>query len=261
MDSDGTPQEQQERAPEEQKSPKWFSPRRAKEKCEAYAKDAYIRSKEWLKRPWWFQETDEVAKFTGWVAAYTGILVVVSALQFCTLQNTDKTTRDALIAANRAWVSPITVSVPSLPSGQGFDVSIQYQNTGREPALDLLIAHVINTYSKEEWTNGMAAKSIVENANSCFKIKKLGERTQAAFPSSGLTGSGYTLKFNTTEEFERIKITSDDIASGDRIFVVQWCFSYLSLNEVHHSTSCNFYQAKISNLPVLNICTVGTDAD
>jgi hypothetical protein len=265
MDSGRAPQEQQQGAPKEQNRPKRFSPNWAKEKYKAYTEKARIGCKEWFQRPWWFQEQDPLAKFTGWVAIYTGILVLVSALQFCTLQSTDRTTHEALIAANRAWIGPTATTVPSLPNGQGFDVTVQYQNTGRQPAFNLVIAHVIKTYSKNEWGNGavgIAATQIIANGQSCLKIKKLIEHTQVAYPSSGLTGSGYSMRIDTNNPTEQNKVLADaDISSGNKIFVVQWCFIYLSLTEVHHSTACYFYQAKVSTLPNLNICQTGNDAD
>ena len=91
-----------------------------KEQYKAYAQNAYRYSKEWLRGPWWFREKDQIAKFTGWVAAYTAILMGVAFLQFCTLQNTDKTTREALIAVQRAFVvvSGMTDETQQGPDGK-----------------------------------------------------------------------------------------------------------------------------------------------
>jgi hypothetical protein len=52
--------------------------------------------KEWLKRPWWFQESEPVAKFTGWLVFYTLMLVVVAGLQWRTLASTDRAFHDQL---------------------------------------------------------------------------------------------------------------------------------------------------------------------
>ncbi|MGD0027296.1 MAG: hypothetical protein ABSC37_22220 [Xanthobacteraceae bacterium] len=258
--SNGAAEEQQKRAAEEQGGPKPFSPSWAKEKYKTYSHKAYIRGKEWFQRPWWFQEKEPLPKFTGWVAAFTGVLVVVSALQFCTLRSTDRTTRDALIASSRAWVGPLTTTVNAIQKDKGIEGTVQYQNTGREPASDFLSSFFSKVYSIDEWDNGTAAKEITSAAASCLTISNLPRGLQVIYPNTGF--SAYQIHFDTGQgDVPNKIIVTDDMISGKSIFKLQGCFTYKSIREFHHSAFCYFYKANVTTLPNLSICNFGNDAD
>jgi hypothetical protein len=258
MDSNGTPKEQEERAAKEQGGPKRFSASWAKEKYKAHGHKAYIRSKEWLERPWWFHEKEPLAKFTGWVAAFTGVLVIVSALQFCTLQSTDKTTREALVASNRAWVGPLTAIVNAVQKDKGIEGTIQYQNVGKEPASNFFPNIISKVYSLAQWNDGTATNEIISLAVSCLSISQVAKGLQVAFPNTGF--SSYQLHFDTSNGEPKIIVT-DDIIAGKEIVKIQGCFAYKSIGQFHHTAFCYYYRGTVTTLPNLNICMVGNDAD
>jgi hypothetical protein len=138
----GTPEQEQENGAKEKDSSKALNPIGAKEQQESSYKHAYAKCKKYFKGPWWFQEKDAVARFTGWLAVYTGVLVIVSALQFCTLNNTDKTLRDTLEASdasNRAFVFPKSVRFErNIENSQNnWRFSIEWENSGNTPPVDL----------------------------------------------------------------------------------------------------------------------------
>jgi hypothetical protein len=258
MDSNGTPEKQQDRTAEEQSGPKPFSAKWAKEKCKTYSYAAYIHCKEWLQRPWWFQEKEPLAKFTGWVAAFTGVFVIVSALQFCTLQSTDKTTREALVTSNRAWVGPLTATMNAVQKDKGVEGTIQYQNVGREPASNFFPSIISKVYSLAQWNDGTATNEIISLAANCLSISQVAKGLQVAFPNTGF--SSYQLHFDTSNGEPKIIVT-DDIIAGKEIVKIQGCFAYKSIGQFHHTAFCYYYRGTVNILPILNICMVGNDAD
>ncbi|MFI5023304.1 MAG: hypothetical protein ACHQRJ_16860 [Alphaproteobacteria bacterium] len=62
-----------------------------KDQYKAYKAKAYRRCEEWFEGPWWFQEENKIAKFTGWLVVYTCGLAVIAFLQWCVLNKTDET--------------------------------------------------------------------------------------------------------------------------------------------------------------------------
>src|SRR6266567_4733007 len=95
--------QQKHQRSEKQNGAKTFATRLAwtKEQYKAYTADKYRRCKEWLNGPWWLQEKEPVAKFTGWVALYTFTLAVVACLQTCVLTNQVEEMR----TEQRPWLS------------------------------------------------------------------------------------------------------------------------------------------------------------
>src|SRR5438874_13317816 len=84
----------------------------AKEHYKAYAATAYHYCREYFKGPWWFNHSDHIAKFTGWVAFFTLILAIVGILQWLTLKNTDETARQtqrAFVISYDLAIVPIVV--------------------------------------------------------------------------------------------------------------------------------------------------------
>jgi hypothetical protein len=135
---------------------------------------------------------------------------------------------------------------------------LQYQNTGKSPAFNMLQATVYQAFSLNEWKDGGAAKKISAVASQCFELDAHGTRTQVAYPNAGFASYMITVK---TEDLSPKYVVTDALISGDEIFALQGCFGYKTVGELHHSSFCYFYQAKVTNLPAMNICTVGNDAD
>jgi hypothetical protein len=116
------------------------------EKQKAHASDQYRRCKKWFKRPWWFNEIEPIARFTGWVMAFTGVLVIVASLQFCTMNSTERWIADTMVAANRGW---IRVNSINLESAAEIDAPIvlklSLENVGHGPAKWIDVRTMPNT--------------------------------------------------------------------------------------------------------------------
>ncbi len=214
----------------------------------------------WSGRPWWFQQTDPVAKFTGWVAIYTAVLCGVSGLQFLALLSTDRTTHQALVAANRAWVGPAIGTITSIEKDRGIEVTIQYNNTGREPAFDFFDTFDYEIFPMLEWNSGAAAEKLSDWSSRCLKVDKISRGARVAYPTSGATF--YSLIYNTDNAANKRRWkATEGIVEGREAFAVQGCFLYRSIDAIRHTSFCLFYQANVTKLPALNLCTVGNEAD
>jgi len=168
---------------------------------------------------------------------------------------------DAFIAANRAWVGPVSATVPKIEKGKGLEVTLKYLNSGREPALDFGAIPNLWISSIKDWNSGAAADKIINWKNVCFGVKQTIPSTRVAYPSGNLNAN-YDIKIKTDDQAAASKIlVNDALISGDEIFVYQQCFIYRSIGTPHHSAACHFYNAKATILPDLSICTVGNDAD
>jgi hypothetical protein len=165
---------------------------------------------------------------------------------------------DNMIASQRAWLGPLTATINSVQKDKGFDGIIQYQNTGKEPAVDVFPSAIGKTYSLDEWNNGTAVQDIDSAANSCLAFTELPHGLGVAYPTVGF--STYQFHFDTSKGQTPISAT-DDMIAGQAVFKIQGCFIYRTVGGVHHSAFCYFYQANFTTLPNLNICTVGSTAD
>jgi hypothetical protein len=168
-----------------------------------------------------------------------------------------KTTRDAYIAAQRAWVGPTTARINGdFALDKPLKIEISYLNTGREPAIDFAeTAEAFESTSVEE-ANGISMAKI----NSFFKGCREAKVTQGGtvvFPSSGgFNPSGQVLTITKPDSF-----LNQSMISGDSTIVVDGCFLYRSVGIIHHSYFCYFYRANITDRNSLNICQNGNGAD
>jgi hypothetical protein len=164
----------------------------------------------------------------------------------------------AVTSASRAWLGPLTATINSVQKDKGLEGIVQYQNTGREPAIDVFQSVFGKTYPLESWKNEEAAKDIGALASGCLAITDVGHGLQVVYPNTGF--SAYQIHFDTSKA-PGIVIVDDDMIAGKTIFKVQGCFVYRTIETIHHSAFCYFYQGNYTSLPNLNICNVGNAAD
>jgi hypothetical protein len=169
-------------------------------------------------------------------------------------ENSDK----SLIQAQRAWIGPRNASMTAEPAiGKAIEISIEYQNSGREPALGF--THRVDAFpvTPEEDANGSALNKLRSYMNDC-KQANAWEGGSVIYPISGggLGGVGYNLTIRLSDTF-----VDEAITKGDKSVIVQGCFLYRTSNQPHHSYFCYFYKQGVSKIQNLNICAYGHDAD
>jgi hypothetical protein len=189
----------------------------------------------------WRRKADPVSHFTKWLAGFTGALVLVAFLQWWTLENTDRTTREALIVANRAWISPVRAElVTGVDDPEGPTVMVHYQNVGRTPALDVRVGmgpvavdvdrpvSMSREYPQTPLWDGLAS-TFKETCNKNETISGMG----AVYPSATTEGN---VPSRMTTGWSK-----DKLLKGTQIIVVTSCFTYRTMEQVHHSGSCSFF--------------------
>src|SRR5229473_433725 len=132
-DPEKAPEQQKGNTPEKQCCPWQLAAAWTKQKYETYKTHSGSYAKEYSKRPWWFQQTDPVAKFTGWVAIYTLALAIVASLQTCVLNNQLEEAR----VDQRPWISFSAIPVTNLTYERGAaHLALQtiVKNVGHLPA-------------------------------------------------------------------------------------------------------------------------------
>jgi hypothetical protein len=162
--------------------------------------------------------------------------------------------RESLVAAGRAWVGPRLAKMTGpLEIGKPVELSIEYANTGREPALDFVYStETFSSSDAEEKRGATFAKTLI--ALEACKARDSIKGGQVAFPSTGF--SSYNLTVTTPNQ-----PIDQEIIDGQKTLFIQGCFLYRSFNIIRHSYFCYFYRAKNTKLENLNICSAGHYAD
>jgi hypothetical protein len=171
---------------------------------------------------------------------------------------------------SRAWVGPLNVSIqpsetgqpPTLEVGKGIPVSVQYINTGKEPATDFALSHSDNIFTIDQWKSDEIAASVKRWERECLAAPLPGIVGSVVFPTTNPYNS---FSYSTTQEDREAAAgkwpVTSGLLSGDEVFVVLGCMMYKSAGTVHHTSFCNFYQAKASKLTAFSVCTIGNDAN
>jgi hypothetical protein len=165
-------------------------------------------------------------------------------------QNAEK----ALIEAQRAWVGPQNASFASEPGvGKPIEITVQYQNTGREPALSFIYFATPFSVTTEDDSNGTLVQTLLNYMNAC-KAYREWTGGSVVYPSTGF--SSYNLNVTTKDDF-----VDEPATKGDKVIIVQGCFLYRSFDNPRHSYFCYFYKQGQSKIQNLNICPTGHYAD
>jgi hypothetical protein len=165
--------------------------------------------------------------------------------------------RRAVVAANRAWVGPINVSLDKAPriDRDTLIATIQFNKFGKEPAIkgevivepvtvpiNMLIADLHN------FQTGYA--------RSCLKRPLTGIE-QVFFPE--IIGSSY-------HEIHKIDyhLIDWDVIYGLKYIIIRGCIIYDSFSVVRHTAFCGFFQTggdQDKFLVGLHMCDKGNDAN
>jgi hypothetical protein len=166
-----------------------------------------------------------------------------------------KTAQDNMVASQRAWVGPRNAKSATGPElEKPLDIVIEYQNTGREPALETVVDSDVFVATSEEDNSGLVSKKVDDFISRC-KIKWMPTQKGVVFPS-GNTGSAYEL--TKTLDAEDI---DQDVLDGAKSIIIDGCFVYKSAGGIHRSSFCYFFTAKKTKPTNWRICAVGNDAD
>jgi hypothetical protein len=175
------------------------------------------------------------------ITLFTLLLVIVGALQWCTLQNTDETLR----LQQRAWLSPTGAKLFGIPTkDEAINFRLALVNSGREPAsgvytktlnatIDGTNTKLVNLYDVE-----------VKENTSCEGLKPRPDYAVIA-PTGANTQIEQLL---SSESGDPRMVADDKILSGDKFFYVRGCLAYLTQGKERHSSFC-YILASVPSAP------------
>ena len=163
-----------------------------------------------------------------------------------------KSTVDQFNIDQRAWIAPQNATLLSdLIPGEPFKLQIQYNNVGKEPALDVRPIYRITSIEGRHFTDN-TFNSIVEGHNICDKVE-IAPGADVVYPSQP---GGNHLMLGMPKGW-----MTADIVNGRSALIVEMCFAYKTLGTVHRTAFCYFYRPGVSENGQLNVCTAGNHAD
>jgi uncharacterized protein YecT (DUF1311 family) len=160
----------------------------------------------------------------------------------------------AALQAQRAWVGPRDARFETKPAtGQKNKVIVEYQNTGREPALGFIFDANPFAMTLAEEANGDGSKKVLDYMQKCVNTPA---RILAGvvYPTTGFATANLSVPIDE-------KLTDDDVVAGKKMLIIQGCFAYQTGNLIRHSAFCYFYHSERTDVAHLNICTSGNYAD
>lgn len=160
----------------------------------------------------------------------------------------------ALVLAQRAWVGPtIAKIVGTAEIGKPLKITIQYANSGREPALNFIYAADVFSATASDETNGVITAKVNAAFKGCKDATSL-RPGQVVFPA--VANSANTLSITTNDKF-----VDEATINGEKTIVIDGCFVYKSFDVIRHSYFCFFYNNKTPPTDGLNYCENGAGAD
>ncbi len=166
----------------------------------------------------------------------------------------------ALVAANRAWISPVSATlgtIPSAPSAEDITVLIPFRNTGHEPATDASIIGSSDSISIDTTYDEIHAKE-QSFEDYCFSIP--GAKDMASAVSVVVFPGGSAINDFGGSITIRSDLIDWDVIYGKKYVYLHACVVYQTFGEVRHTSVCYYAQAgkTIGSLP---FCDKGNKAD
>jgi hypothetical protein len=227
-----TSEQQENNGANEKHRTNWFIAAWTKQKYETYKAATHRYVKKWFEGPWWFQEKEPVARFTGWVALYTLALACLGGLQTCILSNQLREMR----VEQRAWIAPQQIVAPEnfqQHKDEDAAIGLRFENTGKEPAFDLNVPIEVDVIEGTQWLDENFLRRKVREMlsnRSCdsFDISPDTQKGRTVFP--GAHGS-------VRKDLNHEKAYRGSTHPGYFVMVVA-CFIYRTADSVRRSEFC-----------------------
>jgi hypothetical protein len=156
--------------------------------------------------------------------------------------------------ADRAWVGPTTIRLSQKPAiGKEVRFTLEYQNSGRQPALDFFYEPDSYSFNREMTRDAAARANAYIDRCKAFNP---GSNKLTIFPGKG-----------TSEVYAVPKtFVTEAVASGKEVVLINGCFVYRTLTEVHRTAFCFKYDVKNAQedddgKPIMTSCNYGHYAD
>jgi hypothetical protein len=204
----------------------------------AYAKKRDY-CKKWLEGPWWFQESEPVARFTGYVGLFTLVLAIVAGMQTWILSNQLTEMRDD----KRPWVGVEGVQSGPFEKDKPLKIEVIVKNTGRTPALN--VTANFTTFGPVMPTDPKSVKAM-PCSKDCI--------TMVLWPN----GTSIYTVFVPAERMTESAINL--INNKQSSIIIEGRIDYLDVADKPHKTIiCNSYA--VAPIDKYIFCAGGTEAD
>jgi hypothetical protein len=199
-------------------------------------------------------QTDKLVGANASLAEAAGKQANAAQKQAQALADSATVAHDNMILAERAWVGPNNAAFSADPAvGKPIEITIAYQNTGRQPALNFI--YDANSFSDLAMFDpkGTAQQATSVYMEAC-KAQMQWSGGSVIYPTTGF--STYNLNTKSNDD-----VVDQTITSGDKLIYVQGCFLYRTFDAPRHSYFCFFYKQGQTKIQNLNICPTGHYAD
>jgi hypothetical protein len=203
-----------------------------------------------------------IAKGLNRITAIGAIVGVISSLGIIGSLVITKIAADdahmALVAANRAWISPVSATLGAIPSAPPTEaITVPVRNTGHEPATDAFIISGSDSIAIDATYDQIHAKERAFE-DYCFSIS--GPKDDKSAVSIVIFPGG-----NATNDFSGSITISPDVIDWDALYGKKYvflhaCVVYQTFGEIRHTSVCYYAQAgkTAGSLP---FCDKGNRAD
>jgi hypothetical protein len=166
----------------------------------------------------------------------------------------------ALIAANRAWISPVSATlgaIPNAPPTETITVPVPFRNTGHEPATDAFVISASDSIGIESSYDEIHAKERAFE-DYCFAISGMPDNASKVsiviFPE-GSAANDFGASIGISPD-----LIDWDAVYGKKYVFLHACVVYQTFGRVRHTSVCYYAQSgkTIGSLP---FCDKGNRAD
>lgn len=163
--------------------------------------------------------------------------------------------RDSTKAAQRAWVGPRNFKIDKAPIlNQPLESTLEYQNTGRDPATETIKDIMMFTGTDAEDKSGIVSNKVNNFISSC-KIMWKPLSANVVYPSTGL-GNPYILTNLVDGE-----MIDEEVIAGTKNIYAAGCFVYKTFESIHRSWFCFYFKNGRVKPETWAICETGNGAD
>jgi hypothetical protein len=142
----------------------------------------------------------------------------------------------AWLHPNERGLAPRNIKMDIAPVlNQSIEVVLEYQNTGRDPAVETIKDIDIFTATVEEDQSGALTRKVDAFISKC-KIMWQPQAVTVVYPSTGL-GVGYAVTRMIDGE-----LIDEEVIAGTKAIFATGCFVYKTLGSIHRSWFCHFYR-------------------
>jgi hypothetical protein len=178
------------------------------------------------------------------------------------IAESNRINHDTYIASARARIGTVkSAIIGEIKEGDPIKITTDYGNSGRDTAQTFAQAQG-HLFRKSDWDGGATLPFLRTYAQGCvskpIEGAALMEPEQSTFPTT--SPATFTATFDSSKGPDPFAAT-EGLIKGTDVLVLQMCWTYKTVEEVHHTAICYFYDKANTSLTSLNYCPAGQRSD